>query len=224
MPGHDKSKIVGWNASDLDEFVCGICQDVLNKPVVTQCCRQSYCEDCIEEWLKVHDKCPNDRKPLTIEVVSEVPRLVINIIDKMQIRCDNSDRGCPEVTTIGTKDDHYKICLYNKCKTCGCDRMSNEHNCVAYLIQKNLTLVEKNNDVTEEKETMRKNLSSVIQGLIKEKSQLIERITILEKDLKRIKKELEQAKRSRSNSESRISHLNKQVPTSINQVNISKTF
>ena len=151
MSGHDKSKIVGHNPDDLDEFVCGICQDVLNKPVVTQCCRQSYCRQCIEEWLKGHNTCPNDRKPLTINRVSEAPRLVINVIDKMQIRCDNSDKGCPEVTTIGTKEYHYKTCIYNKCKTCGCDRMDDHHDCLAYLMQRNIELTEMNYKLSKEK-------------------------------------------------------------------------
>ena len=149
MPGHDKSKIVGMQLDQLDEFVCGICHDVLNDPVFAQCCRQSYCRQCIEEWLEGHNICPNDRKPLTIDGVSEVPRLVINLIDKMQIRCDYSNKGCPEVTTIGTKVDHCKICMYNQCKTCGCDRMDDDHNCIRYLMKKNLELTEMNDKLSK---------------------------------------------------------------------------
>ena len=119
MPGHDKSKIVGSNASDLDEFLCGICHDVLNKPVVTQCCRQTYCRDCVEGWLKRQTTCPNDRKSLTINGLSEVPRLVINVINKMQIKCDYSDKGCPEVITIGTKVEHVEMCMFKHNKTGG---------------------------------------------------------------------------------------------------------
>ena len=156
MSGHDKSKIVGWNQIHLDEFVCGICNDVLNKPVVTQCCRQSYCRYCIDEWLRGHYTCPNDRMPLTINGVSEAPRLVINVIDKMQIKCNNSDKGCSKLTTIGTKMDHLKICLYNKCKTCGCYGMGDEHDCLAYLMKKNLELTEMNNKLIKEKSEIEK--------------------------------------------------------------------
>ena len=151
MPGHDKTRIVGLEQNQLEEFVCGICQDVLNKPVVTQCCRQSYCRDCIEEWLRGHYTCPNDRQPLTIDGVSEVPRFVINLIDKLKITCDNSDKGCPEVITIGTKKYHLKMCMYNQCKTCGCDRMGDEHDCLAYLMQKNLELTETNDKLNKER-------------------------------------------------------------------------
>ena len=144
MPGHDKSKIVGHNPNDLDEFVCGICQDVLDKPVVTQCCRQSYCRQCIEEWLKGHQTCPNDSQPLTTNGLSEVPRLVINFIDKMKIRCDYSDKGCPEVTTIGTRMNHLKICMYNKRKT-------SDDAFLAYFMKRNLELSEMNDKLIKEK-------------------------------------------------------------------------
>ena len=117
MPGYKKSKIVGWKRRDLKEFVCAICKGVLNKPVFTQCCRQSYCGDCIEEWLKGHDTCPNDKQPLTIDGVSEVPRLVINVINNMRIKCDYSNDGCDEVITIGTKVEHVQMCKFKDMKS-----------------------------------------------------------------------------------------------------------
>ena len=151
MPGHDKSKIVVRNPDDLDEFICGICQAVLNKPVVTQCCRQSYCKDCIEEWLRGHDTCPNDRQTLTIDGVYEASRLVINLIDKLQIKCDFSDKGCPEVTTIGTKVDHYKTCTFNKCATCGRLGMGNDDDDLALLTKRNVELTEIIDNLRKEK-------------------------------------------------------------------------
>ena len=118
MPGHDKSKIVGWNQRDLYEFECDLCRNVLKKPVVIPCCRQTYCRDCIDEWLKERGTCPIDRKPLSIDGLSKAPRLVTNLINKMQIKCDYSDKGCPAVTTIKDKRDHNKICTYKDKKTC----------------------------------------------------------------------------------------------------------
>ena len=204
MPGYDKSKIVGWNASDLDEFMCGICQDVLNKPVVTQCCRQSYCRDCIEEWLKGRSICPNDRQPLTMNGLSEVPRLVINFINKMRIKCDFSDNGCAELTTIGTKVNHVKICIYDKCKICCCCPKGNNHDCIAYLKQENSklsSLLENSNkeklDIEKNKSTIEADLKVVIKSrkwLTGENTKLVNKNKELAEKLKLIKLELDETK------------------------------
>ena len=197
MPGHDKSKIVGWNASDLDEFVCGICHDVLNKPVVTQCCRQSYCRDCIDEWLKGHYTCPNDRKPLTTNRLYEVPRLVINIINKMKIKCHFSDKGCPEVTTIGTKVDHYKICMYNQCKICGCCPKENKHDCIAYLKQENFKLNNLSENWKKEKLAIEKERSALgksNKSLREQNIELVDKNKEMAKRLKQLEQELNETK------------------------------
>ena len=197
MPGYDKSKIVGWNESDLDDFVCGICHDVLNKPVVTQCCRQSYCRDCIKQWLRGHYTCPNDRQLLTINGVSEVPRLVINIINKMRIRCDFSDKGCREVTTIATKMDHVKMCIYDKCKICGSSPKGFNHDCIAYLKQENtelrMWLTNLNNEkLAIEKKRLemyksKKSLSEQITRLVNDNREMAKKVKQLEQELNQTK-------------------------------------
>src|SRR5690349_20473752 len=109
MPGIDKNRIVGHDSQQLDEFSCGICLDVLNRPMVTDCCRQMYCKDCIEVWLSRPNQpkiCPNDRKALTAQQLREAPRVVINIIDGMKVKCESSLLGCQSIHTIGEDSDH----------------------------------------------------------------------------------------------------------------------
>ena len=67
MPGIDRRRVVGKDEEELDEFTCSICQDIFDEPVVTQCCRQSFCTVCINEWLEDNNTCPNDRKGLTVQ-------------------------------------------------------------------------------------------------------------------------------------------------------------
>ena len=81
MPGLDKSRFINLRKSD-DELLCGICLAVLDNPMVTQCCRQTYCRDCITQWLQTSSKCPNDKKTLTIANLSQPPLSINNILDK----------------------------------------------------------------------------------------------------------------------------------------------
>ena len=150
MAGHDKTRIVGWKDSDLDEFTCGICQDVLNKPVVTQCCRQSYCRNCIEEWLSDNDTCPNDRQELSVDELIEVPRLVVNVINNMQIRCEMSEKGCSAVISIGQLEQHRNECRFSQCHKCGCRNLTNGHDCFTYMMDENIKLKDMLDNVTRE--------------------------------------------------------------------------
>ena len=130
MPGHDKSRVVQLDEVELDEFLCGICQDILNSPLTTNCCRQSFCKDCIEQWLQQQNTCPNDRKPLTRSGLTEAPRLVHNLINDLKIRCEFD--GCDEIFKIGTIKQHLDMCQFNKCSTCY-HVLGKDHDCIEIL-------------------------------------------------------------------------------------------
>ena len=83
-----------------EELTCGICLEILNNPKVVQCCRQTYCNDCITEWLSENKTCPNDRQHLTIDSLVEPPRLVHNMISKLKIHCDFQSNGCEAVVIL----------------------------------------------------------------------------------------------------------------------------
>ena len=138
MPGFDKTRIVNFDQKQLQEFLCGICQDVLNNPMATKCCRQSFCKDCIDEWLLRHNTCPTDRKPMNSSDLVDVPRLVLNLIDGMQIKCQY--RQCAVVETIGNIGEHQKSCEFGHCKVCGCDEPGNDHDCLIHVMQENHNL------------------------------------------------------------------------------------
>ena len=144
MSGYERSAVIGMNDKDLDEFTCAICHEIFNTPVVTQCCRQTYCKACIEEWLTTQNTCPNDRKRLRRNELTAVPRFVINLLNNMQTKCQFYEKGCEVVTTIGQLFEHLKECLYRPdldCKTCGLLKIEGkEHNCIESLIDKNSNL------------------------------------------------------------------------------------
>ena len=130
MPGHDKSRIVGWDKSDLDEFTCGICQDIYNRPVFVGCCRQTYCRECIENWLLVNNTCPFDRKHITSADLIETPRSINNLIGNMRIKCQFT--GCQNVCKILDMEQHVNSCLFNTCSNCELP-MGEHHDCIRNL-------------------------------------------------------------------------------------------
>ncbi|CAG2166570.1 unnamed protein product [Oppiella nova] len=135
MPGLDKSRFVDISTDDLNEFICGICMDVFENPVFSPCCRQTYCKDCITGWLKNQKTCPNDRKPLTVNLLSSPPRVLINLMNKLRIRCDFHDTGCQEVLKLCELSDHKDSCLRNpnrKCADCALP-VGVGHNCIANM-------------------------------------------------------------------------------------------
>jgi E3 ubiquitin-protein ligase NRDP1 len=64
MSGYDLSRFIGLSQSESEELICSICQGIFRNPVVTNCCLQAFCEQCINNWLENNNTCPYDRQPL----------------------------------------------------------------------------------------------------------------------------------------------------------------
>ena len=119
MPGIDRQRIVDKSEDELDELSCGICHDIFTDPVVTLCCRQTYCSLCIHKWLIDNNSCPNDRQKLIAKDVIPAPRMVINLLNKLKIKCENHSKGCEVIMSIADIDKHLSVCDKNcdSCKT-----------------------------------------------------------------------------------------------------------
>ncbi|CAG2112960.1 unnamed protein product [Medioppia subpectinata] len=164
MPGYDSDRFVGLDEPYRQELLCGICAGILQEPLFTQCCLQTFCKECIDAWLKTSHTCPLDRKPLTIAGLAQPPRLLLNVLSKLEISCDFKDKGCPEVVTLEQLPKHVSQCLYNiiKCYKCFCDYHSNGgHECVQSLLQLNKTA----NKVVEDLKTERDQLLEQIKQM-----------------------------------------------------------
>ncbi|CAG2183010.1 unnamed protein product [Oppiella nova] len=83
MAGYERERTVDLSDLERDELSCSICQDLLNRPVVAQCCLQMFCKDCIHNWLDSSNTCPYDRKPLSVRELCRPPRLRSNEMFKV---------------------------------------------------------------------------------------------------------------------------------------------
>ena len=53
----------GSNPSDLEkELVCGVCHDLMHRPVALQPCMHSFCGGCFAEWMRHKAVCPQCRQ------------------------------------------------------------------------------------------------------------------------------------------------------------------
>jgi hypothetical protein len=74
MPGYELERFVDLTQIEKAELTCSICQDIFRCPVVTNCCLQTFCEDCIIGWINANNTCPFDRKKLKANHLLRPPR------------------------------------------------------------------------------------------------------------------------------------------------------
>ena len=120
-----------------EELLCSICSEVL-KDAITTDCEHLFCRQCIMDWLSVNRTCPIDRLYITGRNIRAAPRVIRNLLGKLDIRCDYNCDGCQTVVPLDGLEKHVNDCFYNPKKRLicqkGCDKwMTREelksHNC-----------------------------------------------------------------------------------------------
>lgn len=86
-----------------EEFVCGICLDVLSEP---QTCPDGhlYCKSCITEWLKTSTVCPSCRKRINTKQGLTYCRPIANLIEKGIVRCSTTLNAAGEHNNAEDED------------------------------------------------------------------------------------------------------------------------
>lgn len=137
--GYDVTRFQG----DVDEdLICPICSGVLEEPVQAPHCEHAFCNACITQWFSQQQTCPVDRSVVTVAHLRPVPRIMRNMLSKLQIACDNAIFGCSAVVRLDNLMSHLSDCEHNPKRpvTCeqGCglempkDELPN-HNCIKHL-------------------------------------------------------------------------------------------
>jgi len=97
------------------DFICCICQCVLDTPVESPC-RHVFCKVCIETWLKNHSNCPTCRRALRTRRLKPVIPILQNMINRLAMKCDFKDNGCQEKITLESYEKHVQTCGFEKVK------------------------------------------------------------------------------------------------------------
>lgn len=165
-----------------DEFMCTICHDVLQDPLVTPTCEHVFCGKCITDWLQngptnsLGPSCPNDRTPATIDCLRPPLRSFRNLLNGLNIRC--TFIGCSLYVKLNNLSEHESICMHNpinmekefNCpQNCGAMikvQNRDKHNCVAYMRkesklaeQKIVQLIEHGKRLENEMNQMKKSMN-----------------------------------------------------------------
>ncbi len=94
-----------------DDNICCICTNLLNSPMLTDCCGQHFCEECLQNWLQRHGQrtCPHCRAQ-GFNYIKSLP--MERAIDSLKIYCPNSSKGCDKIPTLGECNQHLEKCLF----------------------------------------------------------------------------------------------------------------
>jgi len=123
-----------------EELICSICGGVLQDPLQAPSCEHAFCQICIQQWLSRSQTCPIDRTPIEINQLKSVPRILKNLLNRLDISCENE--GCTARIKLDTLGNHLMDCEYSPKKLIQCengcgmiiskDDLSN-HNCIQTL-------------------------------------------------------------------------------------------
>ncbi len=108
---------------------CSICLKVLKDPV--QCPNEHYfCRSCIQKCLRENSEaCPMCQHHLTDETLTKPPRILMDFLQSLEIRCDHENRGCREFIKLEFLDHHVDSCGYSPtpCTNVGCAEVMNQN-------------------------------------------------------------------------------------------------
>ncbi|XP_067907599.1 E3 ubiquitin-protein ligase PDZRN3-B isoform X2 [Heterodontus francisci] len=108
-------------SEDVDpDFKCNLCNKVLEDPLTTPC-GHVFCAGCVLPWIVQRGNCPVQCRRLAPKELNHVLPLK-NLILKLEIRCDNYQRGCEKVVRLQQLAEHAEMCDFSpaRCRNKGC--------------------------------------------------------------------------------------------------------
>lgn len=93
-----------------DLIKCSICFEILCKPYECDICGSLFCEDCINEWLKVNLSCPMKCQNFKMIKARPGTRRLFNLI---KLKCINSPE-CSYTCDYWDMFEHEKTCQFQK--------------------------------------------------------------------------------------------------------------
>jgi Zinc finger, C3HC4 type (RING finger) len=91
-------------------MMCTLCQEIPLDPVLTPC-NHMFCRHCILEALRFRDECPNDRHPLTKEMLQPIEGIARCLWEKIGVMCPTPN--CLWTGTVGNYGSHIIRCRNN---------------------------------------------------------------------------------------------------------------
>ena len=165
---------------------CCICNDVYNNPMRLDC-GHTYCYNCIKGWMKKKNECPNCRMSIVESLISR-DLLAYNIINDLEVSCNNEDKGCPWKGPLLELENHVRTCnetmvILQESK------MRTEENNETKTPMKTLAQMLKRKGPVKEEETNREN-NNIVDLLIRYNKEKINVAPLLKSEEKKRIKEM----------------------------------
>lgn len=115
---------------------------MLEDPLQIVNCEHAFCSSCIQEWLSRQPTCPVDRQPIATSNLRSVPRILRNLLSRLNISCDNQIYGCQQILKLDALTSHLEDCEFNPKRPLPCEQGCGfvipadelkDHNCVREL-------------------------------------------------------------------------------------------
>ena len=131
IQGYDEERFVSTINRN---FLCLICFNVLNDPVLCPNNHHCFCRGCITKHLEHSRRCPTCADELTEETLTEPQRMVKDHLNESKIRCAYHDRGCEEIVQLQHLDQHEESCGYTPavCTNPGCGATLNKRDLIVH--------------------------------------------------------------------------------------------
>ena len=95
------------NMDSIDEELrCAICTRPFDLPVYSSQCGHTFCQECIQKWLKNSSSCPTCRHPVTMnDCIPVKTRVVLNQLSRLRMKCNL----CEQIN-VEDRNKHKEIC------------------------------------------------------------------------------------------------------------------
>ena len=110
--GIPKERIINYKEIGIIEDLvkCSICLEILCKPYECEICGSLFCEDCINEWIKINFSCPMKCENFKMIRARPNTRKMLNLI---KLHCINYP-DCNYTCDYWEMFDHEKNCQFQK--------------------------------------------------------------------------------------------------------------
>jgi hypothetical protein len=95
-----------------DLIKCSICLEILSKPFECETCGSLFCEDCINDWIRIKLSCPMKCSNFKLTKAKINTRKMLNLI---QLSCINTPH-CSYLAEYWNMFEHEAKCEYQKIK------------------------------------------------------------------------------------------------------------
>ena len=111
-----------WMLNILTNLIqCKICMNILNDPYDCLCCNQTFCKNCISNYIKTNKKCPysnffqekeNNLNSSSLNNIKPTSSNIKKLVNSLKFNCSYQNNGCNCEIAIEDLIDHESNCQY----------------------------------------------------------------------------------------------------------------